>query len=110
MCCLKYENDTYQELKKGLPSVGEIVDAPDGQAKVVEVNLFTGTVKVRYFIDDHSSDRDEKVLSDIFEYDKYKVKRKHKGNKKGSLSDANLAHEIETALKDELIEVIDGNE
>lgn len=110
MCCLKFENDTYQELKKGLPSVGEIVDAPDGQAKVVEVNLFTGTVKVRYFMEDKSSDKNEKVLSDIFEYDKYKVKRKQKGNKKGSYTDANLAHEIETALKDELIEVIDGNE
>ena len=106
MCCLKYENDIYQELKKGLPTQGEIVNAPDGPAKVTEVNIFTGCVKVRYFENGKFSDKDDKLDTDIYEYDKSKIKRRNKGNKKGSHSDANIAQEIETALKDELIEVI----
>lgn len=38
LCCLKYENDTYTELKSGLPKVGDKVTIPQGSGKVVSIN------------------------------------------------------------------------
>ena len=38
MCCLKYENDIYNEMRRGLPDVGEKVKTPDGMAKVVDTS------------------------------------------------------------------------
>lgn len=40
LCCLKYENDTYAEMKKDLPKVGSVVKTPQGSGKVISVNLF----------------------------------------------------------------------
>ena len=39
MCCLRYEHDTYVEAKKRLPQIGEIVMSPQGQGKVMDLNL-----------------------------------------------------------------------
>ncbi len=39
LCCLKYENDTYTEIKKNLPKLGSIVDTNQGKGKVVSVNV-----------------------------------------------------------------------
>jgi len=47
MCCLKYEQDTYEHLLRVTPKVGAIVDTPDGKGTVVENNLITGMLKVR---------------------------------------------------------------
>jgi cell fate regulator YaaT (PSP1 superfamily) len=46
MCCLKYEQDTYEHLLRVTPKVGAIVDTPDGKGRVIEVNLITGMLKV----------------------------------------------------------------
>lgn len=46
MCCLKYEQDTYEHLLRVTPKVGAIVDTPDGRGKVIENNLITGMLKV----------------------------------------------------------------
>ncbi|MDN5378799.1 MAG: hypothetical protein PWQ76_1054, partial [Clostridiales bacterium] len=47
MCCLKYEQDTYEELLKTMPKVGAYVDTPVGKGYVEEINLLTGKVKVK---------------------------------------------------------------
>ncbi len=47
MCCLKYEQDTYNELYKTTPKVGAIVSTPDGKGTVVEQNILTGMLKVQ---------------------------------------------------------------
>ncbi len=47
MCCLKYEQDTYEELLKTMPKVGAYVDTPVGKGYVEEINLITGKVKVK---------------------------------------------------------------
>ncbi len=52
MCCLKYENDIYMELRKGMPDIGEKVKTPDGLGKVVDTVLIESKVKVRLYIDD----------------------------------------------------------
>jgi cell fate regulator YaaT (PSP1 superfamily) len=46
MCCLKYEQETYEHLLRVTPKVGAIVDTPDGKGRVVENNLITGMLKV----------------------------------------------------------------
>ena len=35
MCCLKYENDDYEEAKALMPDVGTQVKTPDGPGRVV---------------------------------------------------------------------------
>ena len=42
MCCLKYENDVYLELRKGMPDNGERVMTPDGSGKVMDTSLLDG--------------------------------------------------------------------
>ena len=47
MCCLKYEQDVYEQLLKITPKVGAIVNSPDGKGQVIDSNLLTGMIKVR---------------------------------------------------------------
>ena len=46
MCCLEYENDCYDEYKKGLPIVGDKVSTEYGDGKVIFVDLFARCYKV----------------------------------------------------------------
>ena len=47
MCCLKYEQDSYEELLRTTPKVGAIVRTPEGKGVVEEVNLLTGKLRVK---------------------------------------------------------------
>ena len=47
MCCLKYEQDAYEELIKLSPKVGAVVMTPQGRGVVTDSNILTGKVKVR---------------------------------------------------------------
>lgn len=47
MCCLKYEQDAYEELLKITPKNGAAVQTPDGRGVVVDSNLLTGALKVQ---------------------------------------------------------------
>ena len=47
MCCLKYEQDVYEEKLKKLPNVGAIVKTPDGQGEVDGVEPLKEVVKVK---------------------------------------------------------------
>lgn len=46
LCCLNYEDETYTELKKGLPNVGQHFDNGDVNGRVVGVNILKRTVNV----------------------------------------------------------------
>lgn len=83
MCCLKYENDTYCQLRKGMPDVNDVVDTPEGRAKVVEADIIRGIVKVRVFTGEKDDDGQEKLGSDIIEFDREKVKKAGKGKNSG---------------------------
>jgi len=45
-CCLVYEQDTYKEMRKGLPKVGKRVETPAGNGKVVELDVLRQRVRV----------------------------------------------------------------
>lgn len=46
MCCLKYENDVYEEAKAEYPDIGTSVLSPEGEGKIVAINIFRKTVGV----------------------------------------------------------------
>ena len=47
MCCLKYEQDAYEDLIRTSPKMESFVDTPEGRGTVVEVDLLRQRVKVR---------------------------------------------------------------
>jgi len=47
-CCLRYEDETYTELKKRLPKKGSIVKTKHGRGKVVDTQILTQLVVVEY--------------------------------------------------------------
>ncbi len=47
MCCLKYEQEAYEDLHRKTPRPGSHVQTPDGKGIVEEVALLRGNVKVR---------------------------------------------------------------
>ena len=47
MCCLKYEQDAYEDLLRSSPKVESFVDTPEGRGTVTEVDLLRQRVKVR---------------------------------------------------------------
>jgi len=54
MCCLRYEQEAYEELIKKVPKQGAFVETKDGYGTAVSVNLLRQTVKVR--LDDDKDD------------------------------------------------------
>lgn len=103
MCCLKFENDVYCELRKGMPDVGEKVKTIDGMGVVVESNILENKIKVRLVIEEKDGDKPEKLSTDYSTYSKQQIRRL--GNKKNDDSfndeiDASLLHEIKDILND----------
>ncbi|MDD4834721.1 MAG: stage 0 sporulation family protein [Lutispora sp.] len=47
MCCLKYEQDVYEEVRKTLPKVGALVDTAEGKGEVIESSVLYEKVKVK---------------------------------------------------------------
>jgi len=69
MCCLKYEQEAYEDLIRTTPRVGALVGTPDGKGVVTEVSLLTGMLKIRLEKNDDNSINiyhkdDVKVLRD----------------------------------------------
>ena len=47
MCCLKYEQDAYEDLIRTSPKAESFVDTPDGRGTVVDIDLLRQRVKVK---------------------------------------------------------------
>lgn len=47
MCCLKYEQDCYEELLKITPKAGALVETAEGRGVVEDANILTGVLKVK---------------------------------------------------------------
>lgn len=47
MCCLNYEQSTYEEIRKKTPTVGSVVKTEDGVGEVAENNILLESVKVK---------------------------------------------------------------
>ncbi|MDR2133019.1 MAG: stage 0 sporulation family protein [Clostridiales Family XIII bacterium] len=92
MCCLKYENDTYQALKKGMPEVGDRIITNDGvTAVVLDSNILMSHVKTRHVMDEKTADTPEKLSTEFYVYKKDDIKRiigKRKKRQAESAADA----------------------
>ena len=47
MCCLKYEQDSYEELYRTTPRAGSVVKTAEGKGIVEDANLLTGKLRVK---------------------------------------------------------------
>ena len=47
MCCLTYENKTYQSLKEKFPKIGKTITTPSGKGKVIGHNVICNRITVR---------------------------------------------------------------
>ncbi len=73
MCCLNYEQETYEEIRKRLPKVGSIVETPYGTGEVIANSVVKESVKVKIKIKDGEDEiiaikiNDVKLISGSFE-------------------------------------------
>lgn len=70
MCCLKYEYDTYVQIRVGMPNRGDKVKTPEGTAVVVDTNILLEQVRVRHYL----KDKPNELSEDIVPYTKEQVK------------------------------------
>ncbi|MBU0439358.1 signal peptidase II [Staphylococcus succinus] len=47
MCCLKYENDYYEEARAQLPDVGDAIETPEGNGKVIGLNILDISMQIK---------------------------------------------------------------
>lgn len=52
MCCLKFEQSSYESMHKIMPRVGKEVVTPDGTGTVVDNNVISETTVVKVQLDD----------------------------------------------------------
>ncbi len=100
MCCLKYENDIYYELRKGMPESGERIKTVDGAGIVMETNILENKIKVRLVLEEKSQDKPEKLSTDFYTYKKQQITRIDAKDSKDVLDD------IDDALLDEIKDLL----
>ena len=83
MCCLKYEQEAYEDLLRHAPKMDSFVDTPEGRGTVVEVDLLRSRVKVRM--------EDAPETISIFSNDDIAVLRSGKAKKNDPPIPADLA-------------------
>lgn len=93
MCCLKNEADTYEELNRNLPKVGDEVQGNDGLSGQVEsVNVLRQTVRILVEVDD------EKEYHEYHVSDLTILRRRRRGgnrSRKDNAVDSKEAQELE---------------
>ncbi len=95
MCCLKNEEETYEELNRKLPNVGDYVTTDDGlKGEVQSVNVLRQLVKVIVDVGD------EKEIQE-YRADQLRFKRRHGKNRKAEANDAELKELEKLEKKDE---------
>ena len=48
LCCIKFENSVYEELRINMPDVGDKIITKDGGATVISINILKQQLKVAY--------------------------------------------------------------
>jgi cell fate regulator YaaT (PSP1 superfamily) len=68
MCCLKYEQEAYQDLLRNTPKVNALVSTPEGKGVVIDQNLLTRKLTVRM-------DKDPEGAPKVFKVNEVKLLR-----------------------------------
>lgn len=82
LCCLRYEHESYTELREGLPNSGEKIKTPEGYGIVVDTNVLLEAVKVRLIENKNIEDENLDLSDDIYVFNKREIKRVEVNNKK----------------------------
>lgn len=69
MCCLKYEQDHYEQTHKRMPRIGKEVRTPDGVGFVMDQNALKDTVRVRIVLPDGVVDLRDYPTDSVSLYD-----------------------------------------
>ncbi len=78
MCCLKYEQDQYEQTRKKMPKVGKEVITPDGPGVVWDLNIIKETIRVRIQKGDSSELRDY-PMEDVQRHGQASVRKEEPG-------------------------------
>ena len=89
MCCLKNEEDVYEELNRKMPGVGDFCVAKDGlSGEVSSVNILRQTLKILVEVNDEKEVHEYKL--EEIETIRKKQKKKNNGGKKNSQEDEEM--------------------
>lgn len=100
MCCLNYEQSTYEDIRKRMPKVGSIVKTSEGTGEVFSNNIVKESVKVKL----------KKGEEEILEEFKIENIELIKGHYEDSIDDDDIKLEIESEEDRKLIkDLIKGN-
>lgn len=100
MCCLNYEQSTYEDIRKRMPKVGSIVKTSEGTGEVFSNNIVKESVKVKL----------KKGEEEILEEFKIENIELIKGYYEDSIDDDDIKLEIESEEDRKLIkDLIKGN-
>ncbi len=90
MCCLNYEHETYLEIEKTMPNVGEKVVTNEGDAIIISTNTIKEEVKVKHIKGFNKEENRYDLSEDIVTYKNVDIKRKQfkrKDYNKSAVSD-----------------------
>lgn len=96
MCCLNYENETYVEARKGLPSVGDKIKTREGYFIVVSVDILNESVKAKKYID--RDEENKKTNVEVFTFTKSEIKNINSKNQ--HKKEEKIPEEVKELLKD----------
>ena len=100
MCCLNYEQSTYEDIRKRMPKVGSIVKTNEGTGEVFSNNIVKESVKVKL----------RKGEEEILEEFKIENVELIKGHYEDSIDDDDIKLEVESEEDRKLIkDLIKGN-
>lgn len=100
MCCLNYEQSTYEDVRKRMPKVGSIVKTSEGTGEVFSNNIVKESIKVKL------KKGEEEVLEE-FKIDNIEL---IKGHYEDSIDDDDIKLEVESEEDRKLIkDLIKGN-
>lgn len=96
MCCLKYEESTYEDLTRGLPAEGDLVQTPDGAGEVLHVNVLRQLLKVGI----RQNEKDDVEIAEYLLSDVQLLRRKRGRNRSEQSMDSDEKKQLKALEKD----------
>ncbi|GFZ32908.1 stage 0 sporulation protein [Clostridium zeae] len=100
MCCLNYEQNTYEDIRKRLPKIGSVVDTELGRGEVISNSVVKEKVKVKLF-------RGEEDFVEEFKIENVKI---ISGGYEGTVDDNDIKLELDDDVDKKMIkDLFSGN-
>ncbi len=96
MCCLKYEESTYEDLTRGLPAEGDLVQTPDGAGEVLHVNVLRQLLKVGI----RQNEKDDVEIAEYLLSDVQLLRRKRGRNRSEQSMDSDEKKQLKALEED----------